>query len=43
VRQAGPDHFVLAKLGRDVPNEGIAIALRYGFGGLHQVVKFVIG
>ena len=41
MQQAGSDHFVLAKLRRDVLNEGIAVG--YGFGGLHQPVKFVSG
>jgi hypothetical protein len=34
---------VLAKLRRDVPKEGIAIGLRYGFGSLHQPVEIVSG
>jgi hypothetical protein len=41
MQQARSDHFVLAKLRRDVLNEGIAVG--YGFGGLHQPVKFVSG
>jgi hypothetical protein len=39
--QAGSDHFVLAKLRRDVLKQGIAVG--YGFDGLHQPVKFVSG
>jgi len=34
---------VLAELRRNVLKQGIAVGLRYGFGGLHQPVKFVIG
>jgi hypothetical protein len=34
---------MLAKLRRDVLKHGIAVGFRYGFGGLHQPVKFVIG
>ena len=41
MQQAGSDHFVLAKLRRDVLNEGIAVG--YGFGGLHQPVEIVSG
>jgi hypothetical protein len=41
MQQAGSDHFVLAKLRRDVLNEGITVG--YGFGSLHQPVKFVSG
>ena len=41
MQQAGSDHFVLAKLRRDVLKQGIAV--RYGFGGLHQPVKIVSG
>ena len=41
MQQAGSDHFVLAKLGRNVLKQGIAVG--YGFGGLHQPVKFVSG
>ena len=43
MQQARSDYFVLAKLSRDVLKQGIAVGLRYGFGGLHQPVKFVIG
>ena len=43
MQQAGSDHFVLAKLRRDVLKQGIAVGLRYGFGGLHQPVEFVSG
>jgi hypothetical protein len=43
MQQAGSDHFVLAKLRRDVLKQGIAVGLRYGFGGLHQPVEFVRG
>jgi len=43
MQQAGADHFVLAELRRNVLKQGIAVGLRYGFGGLHQPVKFVIG
>ena len=43
MQQARSDHFVLAKLRRDVLKHGVAVGLRYGFGGLHQPVKFVIG
>jgi hypothetical protein len=41
--QAGSDHFVLAKLRRDVLKHGVAGGLRYGFGGLHQPVEIVSG
>ena len=37
------DHFMLAKLCRDVFKQGIAVGLRYGFDGLHQQVEFVSG
>ena len=43
MQQAGSDHFVLAKLRRDVLKQGIAVGLRYGFGGLHQPVEIVSG
>ena len=43
MQQAGADHFVLAKLRRDVLKQGIAVGLRYGFGGLHQPIEIVIG
>jgi bifunctional enzyme CysN/CysC len=42
MQQAGSDHFVSAKLRRDVLKQGVAVGLRYGFGGLHQAIKFVI-
>ncbi|MGB9269966.1 MAG: hypothetical protein WCB74_12215 [Pseudolabrys sp.] len=42
MQQAGSDHFVLAKLRRDVLKYGVAVGLRYGFGGLHTV-EFVGG
>ena len=41
MQQAGSDRFVLAKLRRDVLKKGFAVG--YGFGGLHQPVKFVSG
>ena len=41
MQQAGSDHLVLAKLRRDILNQGIAVG--YGFDGLHQPVKFVSG
>ena len=41
MQQAGADHFVLAKLRRDVLKQGIAVG--YGFGGLHQPVEIVVG
>ena len=34
---------MLAKLRRDVLKQGIAVGLRYGFGGWHQPVEFVRG
>jgi hypothetical protein len=43
MQQARSDHFVLAKLRRDVLKHGVAGGLRYGFGGLHQPVEFVSG
>jgi hypothetical protein len=43
MQQAGSDHFVLAKLRRDVLKQGVAVRLRYGFGGFHHPVKFVDG
>ena len=43
MQQARSDHFVLAKLRRDVLKQGIAVGLRYGFGGLHQPVEIVSG
>jgi hypothetical protein len=43
MQQARSDHFVLAKLRRDVLKHGVAVGLRYGFGGLHQPVEFVSG
>jgi hypothetical protein len=43
MQQAGSDHFVLAKLRRNVLKQGIAVGLRYGFGDLHQSLKFVVG
>ena len=43
MQQARSDYFVLAKLGRDVLKQGIAVGLRYGFGGLHQPVEIVGG
>jgi hypothetical protein len=43
MQQAGSHHFVLAKLCRDVFQQGIAVGLRYGFDGLHQRVEFVSG
>ena len=43
MQQAGADHFVLAKLRRNVLKQGIAVGLRYGFGGLHQPVEIVGG
>ena len=43
MQQAGSDHFMLAKLCRDVFKQGIAVGLRYGFDGLHQQVEFVSG
>ena len=39
MQQARSDHFVLAKLRRDVLKQGIAVGLRYGFSGLHQPVE----
>ena len=38
MQKARSDHFVLAKLRRDVLKHGVAGGLRYGFGGLHQPV-----
>jgi hypothetical protein len=43
MQQPGSNHFVLAKLRRNVLKQGVAVGLRYGFGGLHQAVKFVVG
>ena len=43
MQQARSDHFVLAKLRRDVLKHCVAGWLRYGFGGLHQPVEFVSG
>ena len=43
MQQARSDHFVLAKLRRDVLKHGVAGGLRYGFGGLHQPVEIVSG
>jgi len=43
MQQARSDHFVLAKLRRDVLKHGVAGGLRYGFGGLHQPVEIVGG
>ena len=43
MQQARSDHFVLAKLRRDVLKHGVAGGLRYGFGGLHLPVEFVSG
>ena len=43
MQQAGSDHFVLAKLRRNVLKHGVAGGLRYRFGGLHQPVEFVSG
>ena len=43
MQQARSDHFVLAKLRRDVLKQGVAVGLRYGFGGLHQPVEIVSG
>ena len=43
MQQARSDHFVLAKLRRDVLKHGVAGGLRYGFSGLHQPVEFVSG
>ena len=43
MQQARSNHFVLAKLRRDVLKHGVAGGLRYGFGGLHQPVEFVSG
>jgi hypothetical protein len=43
MQQARSDHFVLAKLRRDVLKHGVAVGLRYAFGGLHQPVEFVSG
>ena len=43
MQQARSDHFVLANLRRDVPKQGIAVGLSYGFGGLHQPVEIVSG
>jgi hypothetical protein len=43
MQQAGSDHFVLAKLRRDVLKQAIVVGLRYRFGGLHQPVEFVSG
>jgi hypothetical protein len=43
MQQAGSNHFVLAKLRRNVLKQGVAVGLRYGFGGLHQPVEFVSG
>ena len=43
MQQTGADHFVLAKLRRNVPKEGIAVGYRHGLGGLHQPVVIVVG
>jgi hypothetical protein len=43
MQQAGSDHFVPAKLRRDVLKQGVPVWLRYRFGGFHHSVKFVGG
>ena len=43
MQQAGSEHFVAAKLRRDVLKHGIAVGLRRGFGSLHQPVEIVSG
>jgi hypothetical protein len=42
MQQAGSDHFVLAKLRRNVLKEGIAIGHRDRFRSLHQPIEVVI-
>jgi hypothetical protein len=42
MQQAGSDHFVSAKLRRNVFKERIALGRRYRFGGLHQAIEIVI-
>jgi hypothetical protein len=43
MQQAGADHFVLAKLRRNVFKEGVAVGCRDGLGGLHQPIEIVVG
>ena len=43
MQQAASQHFVMAKLHRDVLKKGIAVGRRYEFGGLHQPVEIVVG
>ena len=43
MQQTGADHFVLAKLRRHVPKEGVAVGYRYGLCGLHQPFEIVVG
>jgi hypothetical protein len=43
MQKARSDHFVLAKLRRDVLKQGVPVWLRYRFGGFHHSVKFVGG
>jgi hypothetical protein len=43
MQQAGSDHFVPAKLRRNIFKESIALGDRYWLGGLHQPLEIVDG
>ena len=43
MQQTGTDHFMLAKLHRNVIKEGVAVRYREGFGGFHQPGEIVVG